>query len=144
MDDREGWREREMGRHDDDDDIIWQLQVHLDKAHYTEMLSSPDTLIVLLTGLASILEHSFGIHGFKSNWLCLIVKDLETWSKFLEPSGCRTVINYTFTFRRTTNVLVGFCDIMALIEPKALAYIAHSSVQLSNYAWSETMHLSAH
>ena len=38
---------------------------------------------------------SLGIHAFRLTWLCLIVKLLATWAKFLEPSGYCAVINCT-------------------------------------------------
>ena len=63
---------------------------------YSEVLSSPGTLRMLLIGFASI-------HSFRPNWLCLIVEVFETGAKFLEPSSYCIGIDCANTFR-TANV----------------------------------------
>ena len=62
-----------------------------------EMLSSPDTLQVLLGGFTSNgLEHSLVSCAFRPTWPCLIVEAFTTRAKFLQPSGYCTMINYIF------------------------------------------------
>ena len=68
----------------------------------------PDTLRMLLI---SDLEQDLGIHISRSTWSCLIIKVLETWGKFLQPSGNSTEINCAFTFC-TTNVFSFFYGVM--------------------------------
>ena len=98
---------------------IWWLQMHLLMMWRwwttldCEMPSSPDTLQVLLIGFYLYgLEYSFRIHCFWPIWLCLIIKVLATWAKFLQPSDYFNVINCAFTFF-TTNVFGCFSHIMA-------------------------------
>ena len=58
------------------------------------------------------LEHDLKIHAFRSSWLWRTVEVLVIRSKFLEPSGCFTVISGTFT-SCTSNVFSWFCDGLA-------------------------------
>ena len=59
------------------------------------------------------LEHGLGIHTFKPIWLCLSVKVLATWAKFLESSGYCIVINCPFTFCTTNGFGCFSGDIVA-------------------------------
>ena len=79
---------------------------------------------------------------YKPAWPCLIIKVLATQTKFLEPSGYCTVINYDFTFH-TTNSFGSFRDVMAKFE-----FVKDSQIRLHftfiyvvlNHTWSEAMH----
>ena len=112
----------------------WRWQTALD----CEMLISPDTLQVLLTGFTEVvkvtnhnglwdaklawyslsathhiclngLEYGRGILSFRST-RTLIVEFFAVWAKFLETSGYWTVNNRVFILHMT-NVFGSFCDI---------------------------------
>ena len=118
----------------------WGWQTTLD----CEMPSSPDTLSVLLTGFAKVMkltnhtglwdtgytrffpsashciccnvfEHVLEIHDFRLYWPCLIIDVLESWAKFLEPSGYGIVINCRFTLC-LANVSGWYCCVMAVFQ----------------------------
>ena len=84
-----------------------------------EMLSSPDTLRVLLAThwiCLSGLEHSLNIHGFNPISPYLIIEVLDTWEKFLQPSGYKRVIsNFAFTFDGI-NIFGCFLNVMTLFK----------------------------
>ena len=73
-------------------------------------------------------------HGFRSNWLFLIVKVLAMQVKFVEPFGCCTVINCTFILYKCF-LLLSQCyhsvQTCKALVPE-LNYVAHSSVLHSN------------
>ena len=70
------------------------------------------TRLILSKSYSSDLEHGLGIRGFWPTCPCLIIKILETGTKFLQPFTYSTVINCIFTFR-TTNI---FGCVMAAFE----------------------------
>ena len=121
---------------------VWQLQMFLPnlRRYWTflecEMSNSLHnyprvTRLIRLYGLL----YNFGIHSFRTTWLCLIIDVLEILAKFLEPSVDRTVINCAFPFR-IANVL--HCSVRtSKASVLKLVYVTHWSMQLSNHICCE-------
>ena len=86
-----------------------------------EMLRSPDTFtaihqicLIISKFVSMTLKRGLRICSFSSVWLCLIIKVLAIWVKFLELSGYCTVINYAFTFYLTN--IFGYLSVMDQLD----------------------------
>ena len=127
-----------------------------------EMPSSPDTLRVLLTGLAEVVkmtmrtglwdaklawysrrtycqiwfygsEHSLGIYGFIPTWACLIIDGLATRAK---PSAYCTVIKCIHIFRKN-NVSGCNCGISHSVRTTFRVYLGSSFQSYSEWSIGE-------